>query len=123
MRLSRSLFALALVSMFVAGVVAGQFSRADLSDANLGALQFNNEQGQTWLQRVNLSGANMRYIILRGANLQDAIMMGVDLSYAILIDCDLRRADLTGAILTGADLTDCLLTGTIIEDKYRPRTA
>lgn len=31
MRLSRSLFALALVSMFVAGVVAGQFSRADLS--------------------------------------------------------------------------------------------
>ena len=31
MRLSRSLFALALMSMFVAGVVAGQFSRADLS--------------------------------------------------------------------------------------------
>lgn len=95
------------------------FSRADLSDANLSPLQFTTDQGQTWLQRVNLSGANMRYTVLRGANLQDAIMMGVDLSYAILIDCDLRRADLTGAILTGADLTDCLRTGAIIEEKYR----
>ncbi len=97
------------------------FSRADLSDANLSALHFTNEQGQTWLQRVNLSGANMRYVVLRGANLQDAIMMGADLSYAILIDCDLRRADLTGAILTGADFTDCLTTGAIIEEKYRQK--
>jgi uncharacterized protein YjbI with pentapeptide repeats len=95
------------------------FSRADLSDANLSPLQFAAEGGATRLQRVNLSGANLRYCILRGANLCDAIMMGVDLSYAVLIDCDLRRADLTGAILTGADLTDCLMSGTIVEEKYR----
>lgn len=95
------------------------FARADLSDANLAPLQFAADGGATRLQRVNLSGANMRYCILRGAVLVDAIMMGVDLSYAILIDCDLRRADLTGAILTGADLTDCQMSGTIIDEKYR----
>lgn len=94
-------------------------SRADLADAKLGALQFNKEDGSTWLQRVNLSGANLRYAILKGADLRDAIMTGVDLSYAILIDCDLRRADLTGALLYNADLSGCLLTDALIDERYR----
>ncbi|MBI4031766.1 MAG: pentapeptide repeat-containing protein [Proteobacteria bacterium] len=94
-------------------------SRTDLSHANLGPLQFTNPDGSTWLQRVNLSGANLRYAIIHGADLRDAIMMGVDLSYAVLIDCDLRRADLTGATLDNADLTDAMMQGAIMDEKYR----
>jgi uncharacterized protein YjbI with pentapeptide repeats len=94
-------------------------TRADLSGANMSPLQFNTADGNTWMQRVNMSGSNMRYSVLRGADLRDAVLMGTDLSYAILIDCDLRRADLTGANLDGADLAGALLSGTIIDEKYR----
>ncbi len=94
-------------------------ARTDLSEANLSPLHFTNEDGTKWLQRTNISGANLRYAVLRGTNLTDAILMGVDLSYAILIDCDLRRADLTGAILDGADLSGALLTGAILDPRYR----
>ncbi|MFN3826622.1 MAG: pentapeptide repeat-containing protein [Micavibrio sp.] len=94
-------------------------ARADLSEANLSPLHFTNEEGMKWLQRVNLSGSNLRYAVLRGTNLTDAILMGVDLSYAVLIDCDLRRADLTGAVLDGADLSGALLTGAILDPRYR----
>ncbi|HEY0901368.1 MAG TPA: pentapeptide repeat-containing protein [Micavibrio sp.] len=93
-------------------------ARADLSEANLSPLHFNNEDGSHWLQRTNLSGSNLRYAVLRGTNLTDSILMGVDLSYAVLIDCDLRRADLTGAILDGADLSGALLTGAVIDPRY-----
>lgn len=95
------------------------FSRADLSHANLGPLQFTNPDGSTWLQRVNLSGSNLRYAVIRGADFRDAIMMGVDLSYAVLIDCDLRRADLTGAVLDNAALDGAMTQGAIMDEKYR----
>ncbi|MCB1556978.1 MAG: pentapeptide repeat-containing protein [Alphaproteobacteria bacterium] len=94
-------------------------TRADLSEAQAGPLRFTDEDGSTWLQRINLAGANMRYAILRGADFRDAIMTGVDLSYAVLIDCDLRRADLSGAILDGADLSGALLQGTTISGRHR----
>jgi uncharacterized protein YjbI with pentapeptide repeats len=94
-------------------------SRADLSQARLCSLQFANEDGTARLQRVNLSGGNLRYAILRGADLRDAILTGADLSYAVLIDCDLRRADLTGALLYNADLTGTLLNDALVEDRYR----
>ena len=97
----------------------GMLSRADLSAARLCSLQFTNEDGTARLQRVNLSGGNLRYAILRGADLRDAILTGADLSYAILIDCDLRRADLTGALLYNADITGALLTDAVIEERYR----
>lgn len=94
-------------------------SRADLSEANLAALQFPVAGGAHWLQRVNLSGANLRYAVLRGADLRDAIMTGADLTYAILIDCDLRRADLTGALLDNADLSGAQTEEALIDARFR----
>ncbi len=95
-------------------------TRADLSHADLGPLQFTDDNdGSTWLRRTNLSGSNLRYATLMGVDLREAIMMGVDLSYAVLINCDLRRADLTGALLDGVDLSGSLLSGAIIDEKYQ----
>ncbi len=68
-------------------------TRANLSGANLSPLNFTNEDGKPWQQRVNLSGANLRYADLRNVNL----------SHAVLTDADLSFADLTGANLDGAD--------------------
>lgn len=93
-------------------------ARADLSHAQLSPLKFTNPDGTEWLQRVNLSGANLRYAVLNGAVLCDAILAGADLSYAILIECDLRRADLTGALLDGADMSGALTQGALIDGKY-----
>ncbi len=92
-----------------------QFTRADLSDAQLCPLQFDNPDGSKRLQRVDLSGANLRYAVLRDVDLRDCILMGVDLTSAILSGCDLRRADLTGAILTGAIFDNVRLGDTIID--------
>ncbi len=94
-------------------------SRADLAEANLMPLKFTNDDGTDWLQRVNLSGANLRYAVLRGANLADAILEGADLSYAVLIDCDLRRADLSGALMENADLSGALTKGALFDERYR----
>ena len=96
-------------------------ARADLSEANLKPLKFNNKGGEEWLQRTNLSGANLRYAILRGTDLSDAILAGADLSYAVLIDCDLRRADLTGALLNGTDMSGAMTQDAIIDERYRMR--
>lgn len=96
-------------------------SRADLTDANLAPLKFTNPDGSEWLQRINLSGANLRYAILNGAHLQHAILNGADLSYAMLIDCDLRHADLGGALLDGADMSGANISDANIDQKYRPR--
>jgi uncharacterized protein YjbI with pentapeptide repeats len=96
-----------------------KLARADLSGANFGPLKFGNPDGSTFLNRVNLSQANLRYAVLNGANLSDALLNEADLSYAILIDCDLRRADLTGALLDGADLSGALLSDAILDERYR----
>ena len=96
-------------------------SRADISDANLAPLKFVNDDGSEWYQRINLTGANLRYAILKGAILHDAILTGADLSYAILIECDLRRADLRGAFLDGADMSGALTRDALIDERYRPR--
>jgi uncharacterized protein YjbI with pentapeptide repeats len=90
-------------------------SRADLSGAKMCPLEFKRENGTTRVQRVNLSGANMKYVSLRDADLRDCVMMGVDLSHAVLTNCDLRRADLTGAILNGTILENVKLDGTVID--------
>jgi uncharacterized protein YjbI with pentapeptide repeats len=95
------------------------FSRANLANANCSPLHFTNEDGTPWLQRVNMSGANLRYCILRGANLSDAILMGADFSYAILIDCDLRRADLTGVSFEDAELLGCHIEGALLDRRYQ----
>ena len=94
-------------------------SRADLSGANLTPLHFKNPDGSEWLQRVNLSGANLRYAVLNGAQLNDAILNGADLSYAIMIDCDLRRADLSGVLLDGADMSGSNTADADIDERYR----
>jgi uncharacterized protein YjbI with pentapeptide repeats len=92
-----------------------QLARADLTGANFSPLKFDTPEGHgVRLQRVNLSGASLRYAILRNCDLRDSIMMGVDLSNTILNGCDLRRADLTGANLEGANLDGALIEGALI---------
>ena len=95
----------------------GLFSRANLVGANLSPLIFPNPDGSKRLQRVNLSGANLRYAILSNAVLADCLLVGADLSYAVMHDCDLRRADLTGAILDNADFHGALLNDVISDRK------
>jgi len=92
-----------------------QMARVNLSGALMCPLEFKKEVGQSTLQRIDFSGANLRYAHLNGADLRDAILMGVDLTSALLDGCDLRRADLTGAILNGAKLENCRLDGAIID--------
>ena len=92
-----------------------QMARADLTGALLCPLEFKKEDGASSLQRVDLSGANLRFSCLRDADLRDVILMGVDLTNAILEGCDLRRADLTGAILSGVQLQNCRIDDAIID--------
>lgn len=92
-------------------------ARADLSGAKLTPLKFFNPDGSEWLQRANLSGANLRYALLCGADLSDCVLTGADLSNADLSGCDLRRTDLSGALLDGADLADCLMQDAIMDQK------
>ena len=92
-----------------------QMARADLTGALLCPLEFKKDNGYSTLQRVDLSGTNLRFACLREADLRDAIMMGVDLTNAILEGVDLRRADLTGAILKGVKFNDCRLDDAIID--------
>jgi uncharacterized protein YjbI with pentapeptide repeats len=75
-----------------------RLTRTDLRDANLSPLMFENPDGSKRTQRINLSGADLRYADLRGADLRDAILMGADLMNADFTGADLRRADLTGAL-------------------------
>jgi uncharacterized protein YjbI with pentapeptide repeats len=91
-------------------------TRVNMVGANFSPLLFKNPDGTNRLQRVNLTGANLRYAIMTDANLSDCILNGVDLSYAVLHGVDLRRADLTGAILDNADFHGAILTD-VISDK------
>lgn len=92
-----------------------EMARVTLAGALLCPLQFDNSDGSKRLQRVDLSGANLRYADLYEADFRDCIMMGVDLSGANLRGADLRRADLTGALLKGAILDDAKLEDAIID--------
>jgi len=92
-----------------------QMARVNLNNAKLCPLVFQNADGTKRKQRVDLSGASLRYSSLRHADLRDCILMGVDLTNAVLTGCDLRRADLTGAILKGATFKDCNLGDAIID--------
>ena len=58
------------------------------------------------LRNSDLTGADLRWVILPRADLRDAILRDVDLSNAELILSDLTGADLTNADLTGAWLLD-----------------
>ncbi len=94
-----------------------QMARTNLTGALLCPLEFKKEDGQSSIQRVDLSGANLRFSCLKDADLRDAVLMGVDLTNAILNGCDLRRADLTGAILNGTKMENCRLDEAIIDLK------
>jgi len=90
-------------------------ARADLSKAKLSALEFKKPDGTKRIQRVDLSGASLRYTSLRYADLRDCILMGVDLTNAVLTGADLRRADFTGAILKGAIFEHCNMQDAVID--------
>lgn len=65
--------------------------------------------------RLNLSGADLRGVILRRTDLQWAILrganlQGADLSEAILCGANLSGADLSGADLSRADLSEAKLS-------------
>lgn len=92
-----------------------KFSRADLSYAQLCPLEFKNADGTKRLQRVDLSGADLRYCNLSYIDLRDCILMGADLSHAILRGADLRRADFTGALMNGTVLEDVQLDDAVID--------
>jgi Pentapeptide repeats (8 copies) len=57
-------------------------------------------------QRLNLSGTDLRWVILNGAKLD-----GVDLTSARLDSAQLKDAELREAILTDAHFTDAILEG------------
>ncbi len=90
-------------------------TRVSMRSARLSPLQFTNDDSSIRINRVDLSGADLRFSDLQNIDLRDAIMMGVDLSGANLSGADLRRADLTGAILKGIKLDDANLAGAIID--------
>ena len=87
------------------------FSRADLSDAFLGAA--------TWAQRADneMGFTNLRSCfassIFVGSNLQRAELVGAELYYASFVNADLR-----GALLSGADLTEADFAGARLEGAW-----
>ena len=91
-----------------------QFARADLRGAVLCPLKFSNGGGER-LQRLDLSGANLRYTDLSECDLRDCILMGADLTGARLHNADLRRADFTGAITEHMILDGARMEDTVID--------
>ncbi len=91
-----------------------KLARVDLTGAKMCPLKFIKNGAETF-QRVDLSGANLRFSLLKDTDLRDAVMMGVDLTNTIITNCDLRRADMTGAILKGVKLEGCRLEGAVID--------
>ncbi len=95
-----------------------KFTRANLRGIQLCPLKFNRQNKNNKLQRVDLSGSDLRFAQLQNADLRDAILMGVDFSHADLSNADLRRADLTGAIINHTIMKDVRLEGAIIDFEY-----
>jgi uncharacterized protein YjbI with pentapeptide repeats len=87
-----------------AGLVLGELSGADLSQANLVGAN---------LSQARLTGANLRGANLTGASLNGADLTGADLSGAIMNSTDLRDAFLGGANLTGVNLQGAFIQGAV----------
>ncbi|MCD6026154.1 MAG: pentapeptide repeat family protein [Solimicrobium sp.] len=65
----------------------------------------------TGAEKINLAGADLRWIVLENADLQGADFRGADLWQARLCGADLQGADLRGANLRGANLGCTKLRG------------
>lgn len=63
------------------------------------------------VNKLNLSGADLRNADLAGTNLENADLKGADLE-----NVDLRKADLRGARLENANLTNANLEGALLEN-------
>jgi uncharacterized protein YjbI with pentapeptide repeats len=87
-----------------AGLVLGELSGADLSQANLVGAN---------LSQARLIGANLKGANLTGASLNGADLTGADLTGAILNSTDLRDAFLGGANLTGVSLQSAYIQGAV----------
>jgi hypothetical protein len=88
-------------------------SEADLRQADLNtAYLFGANLRRADLNGANLSGASLNNADLNRANLSLANLSGAELSVAALTEANLRLADLSGAVLEGADLFDADLRDT-----------
>ena len=68
------------------------------------------------LSKINLSGANLKYVNLPGVDLQDADLSGADLRVANLSGANLRDANLSRANLSSADLSGATLLDVNLSD-------
>ncbi len=83
------------------------FSRADLSGANLVRFSLENINFKTAiLENANLLASNLGDSNLTGANLNNANLNNVNLTRAIIMAASLQGASLKGADLHGADLSE-----------------
>ena len=86
---------------------------ADLRQANFSGAHLNEAN----LTNTNLTSADLSRTNLTHANLTDANLTDADLTNANLTNADLTRANLTGANLTNADLTSAKLTNARIDQQ------
>ncbi|WP_071517049.1 pentapeptide repeat-containing protein [Geitlerinema sp. PCC 9228] len=83
------------------------FSRADLSGANLVRFSLENVNLKTAiLENANLLASNLGAANLTGTNLNNANLNNVNLARAIIMAASLQGASLKGADLHGADLSE-----------------
>ena len=94
-----------------------KMTRANLRGARLSPLQFKNKDKGIRLNRVDLTGSDLRFANFQGADLRDAILVDTDLTHADLTGADLRRANLTGAILNNTHLNEANLTKAIFKNE------
>jgi uncharacterized protein YjbI with pentapeptide repeats len=102
----------------------------DLYSADLRFSTLNGRANRAWLERADLTGANLRGAILSHANLEGANLerahleranlaganlRGANLSHANLEGAHLERANLEGAILSNANLAGANLDGAYLE--------
>ena len=91
-------------------VLMSDFSRANLSNADLRDIISPGPFEHAIMQRVNL-GEVHSLRALRGADLRSAVLQGTDLGGADLVGADLRDADLSSASFCGAQLHGADLRG------------
>ncbi len=92
-----------------------KMNRANLRGANLSPLLFKRPDGSQRIERVNLSGADLRFVNLRDAKLSHVVFMGSNLENADLSGADLRKADLTGANIRNINLKGANTDGTVFD--------
>lgn len=103
---------------------------ADLRDANLSRARFKPVASllHADLQRADLSGADLRHVILSRSDLSEAVLKGADLrhasldradlSRAVLDDADLRHARLSRAVMYETSLNGAKLSNAILVDAF-----